>query len=297
MSTIEDNLLALYSSTENPEEKENGNSKIQVPQTPIHPPSHHSSPTYSTVTPSTLPVSSESTATSLVVYPGLSSLWIQVLISKLAFHIYLKEPKEAWSKGEVSSSVSSSYATPMTSPTSVSDADGHSVSSQGNVLTKLSLEVDSASLQVDIQEKCMNVVFKVAIAEGSYLKWKQGVWVPCLSSEKFFSSSRSAIPDDLSQVVAEFVPAITVQIPTSPFHQSPTKQHRNFIFLDVKIPFDQPHKSPKIHLNMLPFEVVAWLPLAHYLHSLVAAALQEKPAATVKVNLHAYCISIILFYT
>jgi len=282
--TIKDNLLALYPSTDDSEEQENGKSKLQIPQTPIHAPSHHSSPTYSTVTPSTLPVSSESTTTSLVVYPGLSSLWIQVLVSKLAFHIYLKEPKEAWLKREVSSSVNSSYATPMTSPTSVSNADGISVSSQGNVITKLSLEIDSASLQVDIQEKCMNIVFKVAIAEGSYLKWEQGVWMPCLSSEKLFSSRRSAIPDDLSQVVADFVPAITVQIPTSPFHQSPTKQHRNFIFLDVKIPFDQPHKSSKIHLSMLPFEVVAWLPLAHYLHSLVAAATQEKPADTEKVN-------------
>ena len=160
-----------------------------------------------------------------------------------------------------------------------------------DLVTQLSMEVESASLQVDIQEKCMDVVLKVTAAEGSYLKKKkEGVWEAYLSSEKIFSSRHSAIPDDLSQVIAEFVPATSMHMSSSAHQQSPTKLHRNFFFLDVKIPQDQPHKSPKIRLNMLPFEVVAWLPLVHHLQLFVAAAKQVKPPTPAKVHIVSHIV-------
>lgn len=292
VSTIMDNLLFLCSSPSSVEEMENGDSGIssRTLQTPIHAPSRLSSPAYSTVTPTTLPVSSESTSTSLIMYPGFSSLWVQVLVSKLLFSLYLKEPSEAGSKPEPSSSSSSYYTTPVTSPSLVCDTHGksamESATLQGELVTKVSMELDNSSLQVDIQEKCMDVVFKVTAAEGSYLKkTKEGAWEAYLSSEKIFSSRHSAIPEDLSQVIAEFVPATSIQMSASPHQQSATKLHRNFFFLDVKIPQDQPHRSTKIQLNMLPFEVVAWLPLVRHLQLFVAAAEQGKPPAPAKVHI------------
>lgn len=214
-----------------------------------HAPSHLSSPAPSTQTHSiTLPVGSDiSTVSSFLLYQGLSSLWIQVIAPKLVLKLY------AWDH---------------------SDSKQLHSHSRG-VLVKFSIEMDGVSLQADIQEKCTDVVFKLAAMEASLYQKSGSVtsgtpafipenqWIPRISSSsgKLFSSLSSVLPKSLSQEAAMASP--TVLLPSQQ-HTSPTAQS-NFVLVTVKVPQGLPHHQLlKLSCNVQPFEVCAWLPVLWY---------------------------------
>ena len=134
-----------------------------------------------------------------------------------------------------------SYKTPLTSPVtetgeddvvfiaSSSQRDCGEVETEGEAdiaveVVKLSLEVDGISVQFDVQEKCTDLVLKVAAVDanlhsrqGGATQSQQtvaigggGVWRPYLSSEKILSSRGSALPPELSQILTLSSPAGTV---------------------------------------------------------------------------------------
>ena len=120
-------------------------------------PSIMSSPVPSTVTPPTLPAGSEvSTVSSSLVFQGFSTLWIQLLVSKLILNVYSRQTaSKLQQEGPIK------YSAPFTSPAAASGeakmdelASKPSSDSSGTSNTvQVSLEADGVSLQVDMQER------------------------------------------------------------------------------------------------------------------------------------------------
>ena len=255
-----------------------------------HAPSHLSSPAPSTITRSTtLPAGSDvSTVSSFLVYQGLSSLWLQVLFPKLILNLYTQDE-------------SFGTTTPTRTPGSCDQQtaaelshdnftvgesyhDGYMAKTEeGGTLVKFSIEVDGTSLQVDIQEKCTDIVFKLAAMESTLYRRSTvtdspdqhtqlllpgNQWIPCLSSSngKLFSSFCSVLPESLSHEGL----SLTTSDPSGPVmedrflpgqkHLSPTVQS-SFVLVTVKIPHQQPSHPVKLSCNVQPFEVCAWLPV------------------------------------
>lgn len=274
-------------------------------------PSVISSPAHSTVTPPTLPAESEvSTVSSSLIFQGFSTLWIQLLISKLVLNIYHRQPSASqWATS------CSKYTTPLTSP-GAGCKEAHQVSDESSFSSKealetvkIILEADGISLQVDIQERCTDLIFKMASMEGSYLKTElcqdsttNFSWLPYLSNStgKLFSTVSSSLPEELSCITdplshphMPFEGAMSsssssaVGYLLSPQHQLSPKLQPNFIQVKVKMPQSQPLKTMKFSLNVKPFEVVAWLPvLETVLEVFSAAAAVSSQPNEVKVHLH-----------
>ncbi len=215
-------------------------------------PSHLSSPAQSTLTRSTtLPAGSDvSTVSSFLIYQGLSSLWIQVIVPKLVLNLY------AWDHSGTKQA---------------SDKE-----SLFGTLVKLSIEIDGTSLQVDIQEKCTDIVFKLAAMESSLYQKNDSLtindtstflpdnqWIPRITSSngKLFSSLSSVLPEGLSQETAATSP--TILLPSQQ-HLSPSSSQSNFVLVTIKLPQGLPHKVIKLSCNVRPFEVCAWLPVLQY---------------------------------
>lgn len=257
----------------------------------LYAPSILSSPAHSNVTPPTLPAESEiSTVSSSLVFQGFSTLWIQLLISKLTVNIYSQQTTSI-----VPGSGPSNYVTPFTSPSGVdkeaSQLGGDNQSSSNEVSEKInvSLEADGISLQVDIQERCTDVITKMASIECSYFKKlcedSTVKWVPYLSnsSGRLFSTTSSSLPEELSRFTDPLshplAPFEQVENPLgsasyllSPKHQPSPKLQPNFVQFKVKLPRFQPLKTTKLSLSVKPFEVVAWLPVLGSLSEIISAA-------------------------
>ena len=256
-----------------------------------------SSPAHSTVTPPTLPAGSEvSTMSSSLVFQGFSSLWVQLLVSKLVINMY----NQQLASSTVPLSKSSKYSTPYTSPSvaakdissSVKPGDGLSSSraaGEGSDTIKVSLEVDGISLQVDIQERCTDMIFKMASMECSYLKkcckeLSTASWLPYLSNSngKLFSTSSSSLPEELSRMtdplshppLVPFEQAAVISSSSPQHHHHPfsPKLQPNFVQLKVKLPSSQLLRTKKLSFSVKPFEVVAWLPVLDTVMEIVSAA-------------------------
>ena len=269
-----------------------------------------SSPAHSTVTPPTLPPESEvSTVSSSLVFQGFSSLWIQLLISKLIVNVYNRQMS---STAAAAHDKSSKCTTPITSP-AAPDRDAHqlnggpSLSNEALEMVNISLEADGISLQVDIQERCTDLIFKMALMECSYLKKKSCQddkdisWRPYLSNSngKLFSTVSSSLPEELSRMTDplshQLVPCEQVMSSDgpsgvgyllSPQHQLSPKLQPNFIQLKLKLPQSQPLKTVKLSLSVKPFEVVAWLPVLDTMLEIFSAAATTKQTGDVKVHVY-----------
>ena len=275
-------------------------SSLRQEEPSLPPSSILSSPAHSTVTPPTLPAGSEvSTMSSSLVFQGFSTLWIQLLVSKLVLNIYSQQQTSSIPQF----SGSSKYSTPFTSPSAAGKEssssskleDGSSssrVASGGSETIKVSLEVDGISLQVDIQERCTDMIFKMASMECSYVKkhYKDPSttsWLPYLSNSngKLFSTSTSSLPEELSRMTdplshPPLVPFEQTAGISSPYHHhhhtfSP-KLQPNFVQLKVKLPSSQLLRTKRLSLSVKPFEVVAWLPVLDVIMEIVSAAAASK---------------------
>ena len=252
------------------------------------PPSVISSQAHSTITPPTLPAGSEvSTMSSSLVFQGFSTLWLQLLVSKLSLTLYHRQPP--FQPGHTAPS---EYATPFTSPATTGALNEEDCSTNGAVETvSLSLEADGISFQLDIQERCTDVIFKMASAECSYLKRPSQdttiatSWCPYLSGShgKLFSTTSSSLPEELSHITDplshSLAPVDQVASSTSPaglgYHLSP-QQHSpklqpNFVQLKAKVPHSPLSKAIKLSLSVKLFEVVAWLPLLNTVREVLSA--------------------------
>ena len=176
---------------------------------------------------------------------------------------------------------------------------------------RLSFEAEGLSLQVDIQEKCADIVFKVAamdstmsrkemhryttpppgtnVMDDSYVVVPSNLWMPCISNSngKLFSSSCSVLPESLSQLIPP--PASSLSLVPSqqlytgqdlPGHHSPKRQS-NFVLVKVIAPRNQIHKAVKVSCSVYPFEAVAWLPALQVVLDIVYPSLKGESAQEV----------------
>ena len=224
-------------------------SNYNPPHPRPHPtPSHLSSPAHSTITSATLTTlpahTSQSTtsSSSQYTYNTFSSLWIQAIVTKVTLTLFAELPPQTHSHkssrghttpsnvGPHTSKTSStaSYATPLTSPM----YDTHNESTaftagiateteicSENDLAKFFLEIDGVSVQFDVQEKCTDLILKVSAVDANLYRSNgkpagscgadDRVWSPYLSSEKIMSSRGSALPQELSRILAHASPAGT----------------------------------------------------------------------------------------
>ena len=271
-------------------------SSLRQGEPSIPPSSILSSPAHSTMTPPTVPAGSEvSTMSSSLVFQGFSTLWVQLLISKLVINIYSQQ------RAPPATQPCREYSTPFTSPPAAAKDSpastelGGSLSfsraaSEGRETIKVSLEVDGISLQVDIQERCTDMIFKMASMECSYLKKhfcnkesSTPSWLPYLSNSngRVFSTSSSSLPEELSRmtdplshpplVPFEQAAGISSSSPQH-FHPFSPKLQPNFVQLKVKLPSSQLLRTKKLSLSVKPFEVVAWLPVLDAVMEMASAA-------------------------
>lgn len=279
MFSITDTIAPLCFSPPSLEEAIDSGIVSSFAHTPVYPPSILSSPAHSTVTLTTLPAPSESTVSSFV-YPGFSSLWVQVIVSKLALSFYGTQARQVEREWDLFSS-SSFYGTPLTSPSDSTQVEA-SESCFSDIptvhSTKLLVEFDGISLQVDAQEKGTDVVLKISSVESHYFK-KEETWKALLPSEKLLSSSTSALPEELSHLVTQSVSSVSqIHLPVQAGGSAGPKMHRSFIFLEAKVPRNQPHKVTKIRLTVQPFELVIWFPAICSVQNIVTAALPPNTA-------------------
>ena len=196
-------------------------------------------------------------------YQGVSSLWLQLLVSKCLLHLYGKE--------------SASKPPPI-------EEEGMNASSHttGSGPVRVSLEADSMSLQVDVQEKCTDFILKLASLEShlTVLGITSKAWEPYHphSRGKLFSSTISNLPDDILQVTAPGFSLNQFQTPgmgrTKDVYStcfSPNLSS-SFLYLKGYVPLKFP-RIPKFEMNIRPFELVVWLPVAGLVNSIFGSEL------------------------
>ena len=279
ITALADSLASLCSSPPTHEQAEDSGIVSTSGQTPPdYPPSLLSSPVHSTVTITTLPTVTESTVSSLALYPGFSSLWVQIIISKLSVSLNTTEIQH--SEPANTPAISSTYTTPLTSPLGSCTSTPEKGSLTCSHETKLLVEADSISLQLDSQEKSTDVVLKVTALECGYFKKEEERWAPFLASEKLFSSSSSTLPAELSQAIARSASHIVPQVHL-PMQSAPSpKLHRSFVLFEAKFPKAQLHKAPKMRVSVHSFELVVWLPALSATQRLLSAIVQSPGASS-----------------
>lgn len=251
------------------------------------------SPTNATPTITTLPAVSEvSTASSSTLYQGLSSLWVQLIVSRFILHLYGRDetaarpncPRRTQTEGHVSDG---DRCTPI----------------------RISLEVESVSTQVDVQEKCTDCILKVSSVDCSFCKlvpsssspsasqspgtyrnapsFEHHNWVPYLenSNGKLFSSTGSNLSDKVLQLTA---PGLlmsqlqasgeeTVDIVYSPSqHRVGSTFQPSFLYVKGHLPRGRSHvttatKRVKVEVGVSAFEAVVWVPAFRFVLSLLAS--------------------------
>lgn len=229
-------------------------------------------PSPTNATPTNLPMPSEiSTTSSSILYQGLSSLWLQLLVSRVTLRLYGRDE-------------------PRTSP---AHHDGR-CGSDRCAPVRVSLEVESVSMQVDVQERCTDVIFKISSMECDFLKLKAdspptgcGQWVPYLdnSNGKLFSTSSSNLSDEVLQATVPgqqnsglvVSPSYRVALGSAPKFQP------SFLYVKGLLPHGgKVTKAVKVEVSVCAFEAVIWLPVFKLVQSVVAASGRTTVAQQVK---------------
>lgn len=228
----------------------------------------YSMPSPSNATPTLHTGSSEvSTALSSNLYQGLSCLWLQFIVSKFILNIYGRDETDSGTNPS------------KTRTKRRGSADGRCCP------VRISLEVESSSLQLDVQEKCTDYIFKVSSVECSLCKLTttspsgdsslspHDHWVPYLenSNGKLFSSTSSNLPEEVLQsttsslVVSQFQASggEKSEIVFSPSHRPLSAKFQPvFLYLKGHVPCrSQVSKRLGVELNVCAFEAVVWLPV------------------------------------
>ena len=248
-------------------------------------------------------------------YAGFSSLWVQVLVSKLVVNLYGRDKTPETSDQDSTCG----YDTPLTSPgvplppKTPPPCGGDKLPAEEKAL-RVSLEVDGVSLQLDVQEKYMDAVFKVASMECALAKKDSASleeWISYFpgGNRKLFSSSGSTLPESLSPLTPPSMPPLSeVTIPSSSSTSTAAAaalggggtlispqahQRRSFILVKAKLPRSeyQAVKNAKVYLNLHEFELVAWLPVLDFVRGIVSAfasrgseAVEVKPSHAIDVS-------------
>ncbi len=246
-----------------------------------HSPSLPSSPAHSTITaPTLLTLGSGSLASSLLRPQAFLSVWVQLIVTKTTLTLYnrdlpasLPHPPPHHRPHRRSSSASSDYATPLTSPT-LDCPDDLSPSLQVGIrpppVTRLKVEIEGTSLQLDRQEESADIVLKVAAVECSYAGREEDEreqWRPYLEGEQVFSSRGSVLPGELSTLVNQSTCPATSPL-LHPLLTSP--KHHSFIVVEARLPRKHGHRPPTVRLNVQPFEVVIWLPVMNSIKDIIS---------------------------
>lgn len=213
----------------------------------------------------TLPTASEfSTASSSTLYQGLSSLWLQLLISRLTLRLYGQDELGA------------------ASPAHGGAQDGGCGSVRCAPI-RMSIEVESVSVQLDIQERCTDVIFKVSSMECALSKFEtkspppgRGQWVPYLdnSNGKLFSTSSSNLSAEVLQATASGQQNSDVLVSPS-YHSTLSsaapKFQPSFLYMKGHLPHGNRVTKPvKVEVSVCAFEAVLWLPMFTFVQSVVA---------------------------
>lgn len=247
-------------------------------------------PSPTNATPTTLPLASEVSTASSYIYQGLSSLWLQLLLSKFTLNLYGQDERGGAGRGR-------------------------GLGCEGCSPIRVSLGVESVSMQLDVQERCSDVIFKVSSMECEFSKLSScqppaeslppghptkylspgpptespppgrgHCWVPYFdgSNGKFFSTTRSNLSDEFLQSTAPFT--IGQMLGRSPGQQgsefissssssSPTfgtrpKFQPSFLYLKGHLPRGdgaeggtRTSRTCKVELNVCSFEAVVWVPV------------------------------------
>ena len=109
--------------------------------------------------------------------------------------------------------ISSSIPTEVPMESAVIES-GENFAEDESEMAKFSLEIDGVSVQFDVQEKCTDLILKVSAVGANLHRRNLGtsggrggginsrLWIPYLSSEKILSSKGSALPAELSEILA-----------------------------------------------------------------------------------------------
>ena len=245
--------------------------------TPTDVQGHSSTPPLTSATPSSYYTKSDVSTVSSS-YQGMSSLWLQLLVSKCIVQVFSKGDVKGKGVRQAKSDTRLSHPRPV----------------------KVSLEVEGLSLQVDVQEKCTDFVLKLTGME-SYLSVQEGtsnVWEPLLvhSKGKLFSSSMSNLSDEVLRVTAHgFSPSQF----RSPGIGRSMEVYSNlgsgsFLYLKGYIPSKLCH-AHKLEANIRPFEFVLWLPVVQLLQSVLGFPGEQKKSAKKSVSIKFQSLSLLIF--
>lgn len=230
-------------------------------------------PSPTNATPTSVPSEISTASSSSNLYRGLSALWVQLLVSRLVLHLHGSDELRASS---------------ARSPSGRAQGRG----SQECTPIRVSLEVESASMQLDVQERCADVTFKISSVECNFLKLLSnaqtpppgcGQWVPYLdhSNGKLFSTTNSNLPDEVLQATA----------PVSPSVSHAPKFLPSFLCLKCHLPRGNriTKAGIKVQLSVSSFEAVMWLPVFKLVQTVVASDGGSVATPPSQVRGHHYC--------
>jgi hypothetical protein len=140
---------------------------------------------------------------------------------------------------------------------------------------RVSLEAESMSLQVDVQERCTDFIFKTSSIDCEFLKLDtKSQWVPYHSNSngKLFSSSTSNLSDEVLQATVPGQQNSELLVSPSCRTGSVPKFQPNFLYVKAVLPHGGKASKPmKVEVSVCAFEAVVWLPVFKLVQSLVAA--------------------------
>ncbi len=264
---------------------------------------HHATPSHATPPASiSLPAatqSEKSTASSWDFYQGLSSLWLQILVSKLVLRLYGRD------EGGVA--FSNSKSTPN---------KGRRESEARCSPIRISTEIESVSLQLDVQERCTDLIFKVSSVECDFSTLaprppsscdpqQRTGWIPYLnnSNGRLFSTSTSDLPEAVLRhtapgfegtrfqscsgsvvpptAAAASSPSLSIEFSSGSQGSFSPKFQPSFLYL--KGHFPRRGKASKtlvgVELSVSAFEAVVWVPVVEFAVSVFRTARADSGVA------------------
>lgn len=151
-------------------------------------------------------------------------------------------------------------------------------------------------MQVDVQEYCSDIIFKVSAMEGDLCtltpldahSHSNSKWVPYLgnSNGKLFSSLKSNFPDEVLHSTSPGLSLGRFRASGAVSHLSP-RLHSSFLYLKGHWPRKGQLlllKRPKVELDVRPFEAVVWLPLLGLIHSVLPPSRNMEQQVCVMYN-------------
>lgn len=275
VSTISEQV-SLLTTALSPTDISSKDSGIGYSRTPNE--QDRATPSPTNATPTTLPTASEiSTVSSSILYQGLSSLWLQLAISKITLHLY--------GHGELSTH----------------RAHDEGCGSVGCAPVRISIEAENVSMQVDVQERCTDVIFKTTSMECDFSKLNpespptgQGQWVPYMenSNGKLFSTSGSNLSDEVLQAT---LPGqqILFSPPCRDIPSSAPKFQPSFLYVKALFPHrgkgSKMTKVVKVEISVRGFEAVIWLPVLDLVQSLLVMEMVPQQVKGLQSSEH-FCV-------